>query len=531
MDGPGVPVARGPAAAGPPAGGRWTRRDLGIAVALLGLAVAVRLPYLQLVPRYTDEVRRMLWSVRIADGGFWPLAYKNGYNGPIMLYLTALALEVWPSIATPRAVALAVSSLTVPALYGCGRQLAGRVAGVVAALLLVTSFVPVVIFGHVIWAITFGALAAVGAWWAAVVAVQRSAPRWLVASAALAGVAVQCHPAAAFQLPGLALWVLAQPPAVRRPLLRAAPRAALAMVLAYSPILLFHLQQWARDGSSMLTTTRDLRAGGVLDLARYNAALRDLALGLIDALSGFGHHAGAPWTADPVAWMVVGVVGIGLAWTALAGPRLAPCLLASALLIQPLLIRDVNFPLTGRYIGLVVPAVYLAVGVAVAALWRGTTDDRADGPVRWRRRVVRTVSMAVVALVAGLGAWRIDAFYRQATADGRTNAPVLAMAAACRGGHAILDDEIDASFSASGNLSRVFEALLALQGTPIDKASTPDELDRLVAAGPAGACVVVSDAHRAAMRRGARLVPLPGLHAGPGADGDGYGVYRVDAGP
>lgn len=80
--------------------------------------------------------------MRIAEGGFWPLAYKNGYNGPAMLYLTALALKLAPAVATPRFVALLVSSLTVPVTYGAGRALGGRAAGTVAALLLALQGTP-----------------------------------------------------------------------------------------------------------------------------------------------------------------------------------------------------------------------------------------------------------------------------------------------------------------------------------------------------------------------------------------------------
>ena len=496
------------------AGSPWTRRDLALALALFALAVAVRLPYLTLVPRYTDEVRRILWSVQIGEGGFWPLAYKNGYNGPAMLYLTALALKVAPAVATPRFVALLVSSLTVPVTYGAGRALGGRAAGTVAGLLLATSFIPVVVFGHVVWAITFGALAVVGAWWATALAVRGASQRWLVGAAFLAGLAVQSHPVAVFQLPGLALWVLAQPSAVRRPLVRALPRAAAAAALAYSPIVLYQLQAWRTSGTSALTTTRDLRAGGLLNLGAYAAGLRDMLGSLVDSLSGAGHHAGAPAVADPVAWVVVPAVAVALVLLAVRGPRLPLCVLASAVLLQPFVIREYNFPLSARYVGLVVPAAYLAIGLAAAEVWR-------------IGRIPRVAAVGgIVAAMAVLSVVRIAAFYRNETANGKTNAPIIALAAACRDGFVVLDDEIGASFSASGNVSRVLEALLALQRTPHEKASTPAEMDEILAERSGSACVIVSDEHRAVMRLGKRLAPVEGQAVAAGDDGDGYGVYR-----
>lgn len=471
--------------------------------------------------------------MRIAEGGFWPLAYKNGYNGPAMLYLTALALKFAPAVATPRFVALLVSSLTVPATYGAGRALGGRVAGAVAALLLATSFIPVVVFSHVVWAITFGALAIVGAWWAAAEAVRRASPTWLVGAAFLAGIAVQSHPVAAFQLPGLGLWILAQPASVRRPLVRALPRAAAAAALAYSPIVLYQLQAWRSGDPSAVTTTRDLRAGGLFNADAYAQSLRDMLGSLVDALSGAGHHAGWPAAADPVAWLVVLAVAAALVRLAVCGPRLPLCVLASAVLLQPLVIRAYNFPLSARYVGLVVPAAYIAVGLAVAHVRRilhaGREGDRSVGRTVLGTAGAATASAAAAAAVvaiAVLSVARIGAFYRNEVANGKSNAPITAMAAACRGGFVVLDDEIEASFSASGNVSRVLEALLALQGTPHEKTSTPGEIDEILADRTDEACVIVSDAHRKAMRLGAQLAPVDGQAIGAGDDGDGYALYR-----
>ncbi|MFN8424487.1 MAG: glycosyltransferase family 39 protein, partial [Candidatus Binatia bacterium] len=452
-------------------------------------------------------------------GGFWPLAFKNGYNGPLLMYATALGLHVRWAVATPRVTAMLVGSLAVPLTYAAGRALGGRSAGAAAALLLVTSFVPVVVFGHVAWAITLGCGAMVAGWWAAAAAVRDDRPRRLIAAGFASGLAVQCHPVAAFALPGLAAWLLGQPAALRWRLLRAVPAATAAAALAYSPIVLYHIQQWRIDGTSALTTTRDLRAGGLLNAARYGAALRDLVLSLIDALSGAGHHPAWPWTADPVAWFVMAVVVGALAWCAVRGPRLPACLVASVLIVEPLVIREYNFPLSARYSGMFVPAAYLAVGAAAAAAWRALAGARPA-----RRAVGRGVTAAVVVAVAGLGLARVLRFYDGEAARGKTNTAILALAAACADGPVALDDEIDAQYSASGSVSRVLEALLLLQRTPFEKLSTPAELDAYLGGRSAGLRHRVGrPPRRDDRRRAASLVCVPGAASPRGDDETGSG--------
>lgn len=499
----------------------WSRVDVAWAAGLLLLAIAVRLPELQQIPRFTDEVRRMIWSARIAEGGFWPLAFKNGYNGPLLMYLTAAGLKVHPSPETPRLVTMLVGSLAVPVAYGAGRALAGRVAGVVTAALLATSFIPVVVFGHVNWAITLGSGLLVAAWWAAAAAARDGGRRPLVAAGALAGLAVQCHPVAAFGLPGVAAWLAAQPAAVRGRLRRAAPAALGAAALAYSPIVAHHLLQWRRDGTSVLTTTRDVRDGGVLNVERYGDGLRELGGSLVDALSGAGHHAGDPWPADALAVTWVVLAAAAIAWCLARGPRLPVAILASVVLFQPLVIRAYNFPLSARYSGIVVPAVYLALAAGAAHLW---SRAGAAGPPH--RGVGRAIVTAAVAGLAVASAMRTFEFYGRERSAGKTNDAILALAAACADGPVVLDDAIDAQYSASGQISRILEALLLLQGTPHDKRETAAELDSALDGRTTPACVIVSDAHRAAMRRGRELAGVPPHAVPPGDDGDGFGLYR-----
>jgi len=143
---------------------------------------------------------------------------------------------------------------------------------------------------------------------------------------------------------------------------------------------------------------------------------------------------------------------------------------------------------------------------------------------------VRAIVVATVAAFALANTMRIAEFYGREREAGKTNAVVLALAAACADGPVVLDDAIDAQYSASGQISRILEALLLLQDTPHDKRETPAELDAALDGRTAPTWVIVSDAHRSAMRRGRELVAVPPHTVPPGNDGDGFGLYRWSPG-
>ena len=142
---------------------------------------------------------------------------------------------------------------------------------------------------------------------------------------------------------------------------------------------------------AVLTSTRDLRGGQLFSVRAYAGGLRDLSGSLVDVLSGAGHHAAWPWTADPAAVAAV-IVALGaLAYCAVRGPRLPVWLMGSVILTLPLFIQEYNFPLSARYSALFVPAIYLAVGAAVADVWRWL----GDAPLGRRRAGQGAMAVAV----------------------------------------------------------------------------------------------------------------------------------------
>src|SRR6185436_2477663 len=74
--------------------GRIVRHEATIVVGLLLAALLVRLPYLQQVPRFTDELQEVLWALAIYRGEIRPLTAVDSYYGPVWSYLLALSFNL-----------------------------------------------------------------------------------------------------------------------------------------------------------------------------------------------------------------------------------------------------------------------------------------------------------------------------------------------------------------------------------------------------------------------------------------------------
>ena len=177
------------------------RARLALAAVFL-ISVLIRLPYVQLIPTYTDEVRLVKYAVRLSWGEAVPLSL-TGYNGPLMVYLIAAALSLWSAPETPRLVAVVVGAAlpTLTALIGLRRG--PLLPALLAAGLLSSSFTYVVIYGHLPWAVSLGLLLLLVAWWQSL---GPPAGRRIYLAGFCYGLALQCYPL----LLAFAPWLLAR---------------------------------------------------------------------------------------------------------------------------------------------------------------------------------------------------------------------------------------------------------------------------------------------------------------------------------
>ncbi len=219
---------------------RWAT-EVGACLAVCLIAAAIRLPNLQTIPRFTDEVREVAPAVDIAWRGVRPLVHSDAYRGAHWAYLMAGWLRLVGSHpAAPRLFALLVGTLTVGATYLLGRLVAGRWAGMLAGLLLASAFGHVVLLSHVAWANHSTPL-----WTTLAVAClyldRRPSGVWLVAAAIAWGLALSSHPSAILPFAGAVAWWLTSSsprPQLRRPATWLAVAALLAVL---SPLLVHNL--------------------------------------------------------------------------------------------------------------------------------------------------------------------------------------------------------------------------------------------------------------------------------------------------
>src|SRR4051794_22203423 len=131
---------------------RLLRRESVTVCGLLLAALLIGLPYIQEVPRFTDELQEILWALAIYRGEIRPLTAVDSYYGPVWSYLLAGAFNLerlGVEISTvPRLLATMLAVATVGVTYGVARDLGGRRPALVAAALLATSGGHIIINSH-----------------------------------------------------------------------------------------------------------------------------------------------------------------------------------------------------------------------------------------------------------------------------------------------------------------------------------------------------------------------------------------------
>ncbi|MCC6627886.1 MAG: glycosyltransferase family 39 protein [Chloroflexi bacterium] len=410
--------------------------DLALAALVTALALAVRWPGLLTAPAFTDEMDEVLLGLRVARGGAWPLTGVSGYLGPLHTYLLAgLLALLGPSLALPRLLVLALASLTAGLTYLLGRQVGGRGVGLLAAALLVTTPVHLIVTSHIAWQHN------TAPFWtaAALFALRRAWPgggRWLIAGSLLTGVAVQTHPVVATLLPGmLVAWAWSGRP-------RCLPRRdmALAVVAGLAPLLPL---LWANAAGGW-PALRDAEqrpyayAAGA-GPAAYVAALVRLLAALPRAAAG-SFSEGLPVLASLAPWPVLvasAALVAGLAWAVHRDERLLLGVVLATVLLLPAINRDYLLPLQGRFLAHLAPVLaVLVAGALVAALgagWRLAADGDGTRHPFLRRLtghllVAVVVALALAGIVGPLAAGRD--YLRQLEAVGMGNEVILALTGA-----------------------------------------------------------------------------------------------------
>ncbi len=515
---------------------------MAILLALVLLALAVRLPNHQLIPAFTDELVDVHRGLQIARGENVPLTAGASYLGSLWNWL--LATTLWASgysLHAPRVLALVLGVLTVPATYLLGRSWGGRVGGFLAAALLATAGAHVAVNSHVAWGNSATPVfTTLGVW-----ALSEGArPTTLSRRAALLlagllwGLAVQTHPLALAFLPGAAIFLLWQ----GRPLLRS--RWMLAAVAVFTLVnvnlLAFNLLSGFRSVTAGIEQSVHYTGDAGLTTGLYGERLGLLLLGLLRSLAGAvdARRSAADFLLDLGIWPVVLLSGAGATWGWMRGNRLPGLLVGSVVLILPVLNDKCQPILNGRYLAPLLPILYASLGALIVAALRSLRTR--GGAVAGGAAALRFGQLSLGLLASFLvlhPLLYLEAYYRQERQRGRTNEAffqtVEQVRAVRRPDEAVtvLRPRREFHMGDGGGLaSHAFQVALALDDVP----HTVEDHDSAGVADPDRRCrewlVIIASRDTKMKQDIVAKLALRELHHEPagGPSAGTYGLYRLN---
>ncbi len=397
-------------------------------LAVVALAAATRLPGLAARGQWDSDQGGQMLALRafVRDGVVplvGPAASVGGFHhGALYYWLLAPAAALsGGNDPYPVLVAFALVGIAaVVAAWWVAREMAGPVAGLIAALLLAVSSTSISASTW-LWnpnLVPLASLVAVGAAWRAW---SGASPRWWAVTATALAVAGQLHvlawllalPVAGLYL--LDLWrTVPGPPRRRRRLLAWGGVGLAVVVVLYLPLLVYEL---GHDFSETRGVIAFLAAGGSrlatpLGTRLFVVALRVLSWPLTGLLTS------AP---VPAVLAAVAIVA-GLAWRATKGEEgeraAARWLLASLTVACVVLgvgvgaLAEVTPLPVDQYHAAFDPLVVLAAALVIAGLVRA-----GRGPVPWRPAAAGRLALAGAMLVA-LVAWNVSTWPPAVSPDG-----------------------------------------------------------------------------------------------------------------
>jgi Dolichyl-phosphate-mannose-protein mannosyltransferase len=512
--------------------GAWV--DVLVVGALVALAGAVRWPNLLLSPQFPSVSDTILAALDVAEGRAFYLHDSAPYLGAPFIWLLALVYRVFgPSIEVTLLVPWAIGALTVVPTYLLGRELAGRLGGLFAAVLLATAGAHVVVTSHVALSHSLTPLCSTFTLWLLARAIVRRSG-WSLALAGLgAGISLQTHPTVLPLLAGSAVAVLLVRPAWLR---TRWPYVALALVVVgYSTLLVNHVQTGFEVVADIETKQDEYFEGGaeageaadrglyLTNLANLSVSLARMASGEIDERPTRTDYLSDPWV---LSYPVLAVLGALIA--ARRGNPLLLVALALAVFWPPLLSGKYKPILDGRYLMPDLPVIFVDIAVAFGALTglvtRGTPAIRlAGGAVL----LVGAVALILHPLVP------LERFYEESQEDGFSNAPYLRtldqVQAARQADESVLLDPMLANVKSTGGgkASSSFAFLFALAdipSEPLDTSVRPGQPAK--ATELAGRLAILHRSTADQLDDTMRLEPLDGKRQN-GKDGPSYRAYRI----
>jgi hypothetical protein len=461
---------------------RW-RLDLLIVVGLLIVALAVRLPYLMLIPQITDESSEVRIALDVYQNEEWPIIGITDYVGPLYTYLLALAFRVFGvTVCLPRLYMAILGTLTVVLTYWLGRVMAGRLVGLVAACLMTASPTHILMNSHVAWSNCTTPLFTTLMLLAFYAGVRRNSGPVLALSGFLAGLALQTHPTVLMFFPGMLVWFLGQRD-LRKWLKQPWPYLAVALALLTYGNIIWHNAHGHLHFLAGLQRRTDQYSCSP-SWSDYVTNLRGLIIQLPSMMSG------AVETPDSLGmtlgpWPLIGygvLLLAGLLYAFRKGYSLPLAVVVPAVIISPYPNKDYSLPFTSRYtfpfllMGYIAIAVLLADVLSVAARgWSFSPILRLVPSVTLPKTLLKRISFMaalLVCLVLPFYPLRpLFAYYQECMENGKSNRLLLSIVMELR---RVRDSDVpiyldyglrNIGHAVDSRASRALAYLLTLDGT------------------------------------------------------------------
>jgi len=381
---------------------------------LVGLALLLRWPQVQMIPPFTDETDESLRAWSIVIGELRPLVNDEPYIGAFWNYVVAgLFVMFGPHPELPRLASLAAGALTVGMTYVLGRRLYSPLAGVLAALLLAANGAHILVNSHVAWSNCVTPLFTTLTIWLLIRALDRPASVVRFGAVGLAaGLALQTHPSVVVFLFGAALYGIGRDH--RLPLRPVCWAGIVSLLVAYGNVLaynaLYHfdtLAQAQRVGAGY-------SGGEGIGLEAYGWSVLGSLVLLAQVMSGVVEPrlTAAAYVEDPRIVAAFAVLGLTICWAVVRRQWLLLLIAVPMLVVIPALNQRWQPILAARYLMPLLPLIAVAVGALLAQ----------EARRHFRRPAAQWgVGLTVVGCVAVVHLLSLHGYYRAEIAAGRTN--------------------------------------------------------------------------------------------------------------
>lgn len=389
-------------------------RDLSTGVALVVIALMIRLPWLWMVPRYIDELKEVHLGYLIYLGQVTPLHNVAHDIGALHNYVLALLFRLLgPSIYWPRLYVAVTSAITVWLVFLLGRRLYGLGVGLLAAGFLLTNGMHVMV-SHMAWANSTTPFFFCLALLATVTAEQKGSGPWLAASAFLWALTLQTHSSVIVYC--LVFLVYVTGPRFRRETgisLQWYLSALAAFVAGYWNMLYFNLV--SGGGSILFITHKTYALETHPGLASYISNAGNMLMEVLRTLGStyttynhpvhYLHH---PLFLAAGGLLLVGIYFVGRE----KGSTLPLWMSIAAFSVFPWINHRYAFFLSTRYIMPVIICAILLMSLAVVRL-----GSFLQAKTRAREAVLAATSAVALTLIM----WQIVPFYQYCQRVAPTN--------------------------------------------------------------------------------------------------------------